>query len=63
MTESDGRDIAVLTADRIDISAVIDAVRDDGAGAISTFIGTTRNTFEGALQTAPSGDCTPNCYT
>ncbi|CAG8538191.1 3674_t:CDS:2, partial [Ambispora gerdemannii] len=34
-----------LTNDLLNIQEIIDLVKDDGAGAISTFSGTTRNTF------------------
>ncbi|KAG9124369.1 Molybdopterin synthase catalytic subunit [Ceratobasidium sp. 392] len=36
-----------LTYDSLDISAIIDSVRDDGAGALALFVGTTRNNFNG----------------
>jgi MoaE-MoaD fusion protein len=34
----------VLTADPLDPNAVLEQVRDDGAGAVATFVGTTRAT-------------------
>lgn len=39
----------VLTYDKLDSEAIIQSVRDDTAGAIAVFIGTTRNSFQGAL--------------
>lgn len=38
----------VLTYDKLDSEAIIRSVRDDAAGAIAAFIGTTRNSFQGA---------------
>jgi molybdopterin synthase catalytic subunit len=38
-----------LTYYRLNTESIIDAVQDDGAGAIATFIGTTRNSFKGKL--------------
>ena len=43
------RDFVHLTSEQIDIATVVDLSRDSTAGAISTFIGTTRDTFEGFL--------------
>ena len=40
-------DVCELTYEPIDIELTVDIVRDDTAGAIVTFIGTTRDTFEG----------------
>lgn len=40
-------DLVALSRDPLDISALINGTRDSGAGAISTFIGTTRDNFEG----------------
>lgn len=42
-------DIVELTHAPLDCMAITNAVRDAGAGAIATFIGTTRNSFEGGL--------------
>eukprot|EP00183_Erythrolobus_madagascarensis_P000137 CAMPEP_0185849456 /NCGR_PEP_ID=MMETSP1354-20130828/3958_1 /TAXON_ID=708628 /ORGANISM="Erythrolobus madagascarensis, Strain CCMP3276" /LENGTH=136 /DNA_ID=CAMNT_0028549989 /DNA_START=260 /DNA_END=667 /DNA_ORIENTATION=+ len=36
-----------ITRDPLDIQGVTNSVLDPGAGAVSTFIGTTRNTFHG----------------
>jgi len=38
----------VLTYDKLDSEAIIRSVQDDTAGAIAAFIGTTRNSFQGA---------------
>jgi hypothetical protein len=38
----------VLTYDKLDSGAIIQSVQDDAAGAIAVFIGTTRNSFQGA---------------
>ena len=38
----------VLTYDKLDSEAIIRSVQDDAAGAIAVFIGTTRNSFQGA---------------
>ena len=43
----------VLTYNKLDSEAIIRSVQDDTAGAIAVFIGTTRNSFQGAL-TNPS---------
>ncbi|CAG8556659.1 1105_t:CDS:2 [Paraglomus brasilianum] len=45
MTES--VDFVKLTTDPLDLQEIVDLVKDNGAGAISTFSGTTRNTFNG----------------
>ena len=37
-----------LTYDKLDSEAIIRSVQDDTAGAIAVFIGTTRNSFQGA---------------
>lgn len=42
-------DILRLVEERIETTEVIDDVRDNSAGAISTFIGTTRDHFEGSF--------------
>ncbi|KAL3693899.1 hypothetical protein R1sor_007550 [Riccia sorocarpa] len=39
-------DVLEIVDTKIDMAKYVDAVRDPGAGAISTFIGTTRNTFQ-----------------
>jgi len=39
----------VLTYGKLDSEAIIRLVQDDAAGAIAVFIGTTRNSFQGAL--------------
>lgn len=39
--------ICVLTHEHLDTNRIIDSVKDDGAGAIAVFIGTTRNSFKG----------------
>ena len=36
-----------LTYERLDTESIVNTVKDDGAGAIATFIGTTRNSFQG----------------
>lgn len=41
-----GRDVVEIIDGAIDMSKYVDLVRDPGAGAISTFLGTTRDTFE-----------------
>ena len=46
MTES--VDFVKLTTDPLDLQEIVDLVKDNGAGAISTFSGTTRNTFNGS---------------
>jgi molybdopterin synthase catalytic subunit len=38
----------VVISENIDVMNTIDLVKDDTAGAISTFMGTTRNNFEGS---------------
>ena len=38
----------VLTYDKLDSGTIIQSVQDDTAGAIAVFIGTTRNSFQGA---------------
>lgn len=52
----------VLTYDKLDSEAIIQSVQDDAAGAIAVFIGTTRNSFQGASGSPPifrgiQGDC------
>lgn len=45
---SDFRDFIEISADSLpSLDYVTSLVHDDGAGAISTFSGTTRDTFEG----------------
>ncbi|TPX32635.1 molybdopterin synthase [Synchytrium microbalum] len=48
-TSTTGRDRVTVTESPLDLSAVLQFVRDDGAGAIATFSGTTRNFFIGKL--------------
>lgn len=43
----------VLTYDNLDSEAIIRSVQDDTAGAIAVFIGTTRNSFQGAFCSPP----------
>ena len=43
----------VLTYDKLDSEAIIRSAQDDAAGAIAVFIGTTRNSFQGALNNPP----------
>lgn len=44
-------DVLALTHDPLDCMAITNSVGDDGAGAIATFIGTTRDSFEGGQST------------
>jgi hypothetical protein len=46
MTNSD-KNFVKLTSETLVLQDIVNLVKDDGAGAISTFNGTTRNTFEG----------------
>lgn len=39
-----------LTYDPLDISGIMNSVRDDGAGALAVFVGTTRDNFNGRLR-------------
>jgi len=41
------RDLCVVTEDALHLQSICDAVADPGAGSISTFIGVTRNNFNG----------------
>mmetsp|Transcript_25076 Transcript_25076/g.63031 ORF Transcript_25076/g.63031 Transcript_25076/m.63031 type:complete len:153 (-) Transcript_25076:90-548(-) len=41
------KDIVQVTHGPIDVAAMTDSVSADRAGAVSTFLGTTRNTFQG----------------
>ncbi|KAF5337316.1 hypothetical protein D9611_003165 [Ephemerocybe angulata] len=43
--------VCVLTHSKLNTEEIIDSVKDDGAGAIATFIGTTRNSFKGKVVT------------
>ncbi|KAH9950399.1 molybdenum cofactor synthesis 2 [Amylocystis lapponica] len=43
--------ICVLTHDALNVAEIIRSVGDDRAGAIATFIGTTRNSFKGKVVT------------
>eukprot|EP00899_Mesostigma_viride_P028578 jgi/Mesvir1/8905/Mv02787-RA.1 len=47
LIEDDGDTTVELTYEPLDLAKYAAAVQDDGAGAVSTFSGTTRNTFEG----------------
>lgn len=42
-------DITELTYEPLNASNIIDSVKDDGAGAIAVFIGTTRDSFQGIV--------------
>jgi molybdopterin synthase catalytic subunit len=48
----DNGDIVRLSNDIIDVGNVINSVMNDRSGAVSSFIGTTRNTFEGFINTS-----------
>ena len=48
----------VLTYDKLDSKAIIQSVQDDTAGATAVFIGTTRNSFQGAVNSSPTVICT-----
>lgn len=41
------KDFVKLTSENLILQDIINLVKDDGAGAITTFNGTTRNTFKG----------------
>eukprot|EP01125_Pyxidicula_operculata_P017452 TRINITY_DN610_c3_g1_i1.p2 TRINITY_DN610_c3_g1~~TRINITY_DN610_c3_g1_i1.p2 ORF type:complete len:186 (+),score=37.37 TRINITY_DN610_c3_g1_i1:809-1366(+) len=41
------RDICVITPDKLDLNSIVSEVSDDECGAVSTFIGVTKNHFEG----------------
>lgn len=43
-------DRLLLTHDVLDERALIDSVKDPRAGAVCSFVGTTRDTFEGAFR-------------
>ena len=43
------KDFVKLTSETLILQDIINLVKDDGAGAITTFNGTTRNTFNGKL--------------
>jgi len=49
----------VLTYDKLDSEAIILSVQDDTAGAIAVFIGTTRNSFQGASIHSSVSLCAP----
>jgi molybdopterin synthase catalytic subunit len=36
-----------VTHDPLDVSKIIDSVRDNAAGALAVFVGTTRDNFDG----------------
>ena len=42
-------DSFVLTYDPLDTTAIIESVRDNGAGALALFVGTTRDNFNGTI--------------
>jgi molybdopterin synthase catalytic subunit len=44
---SPNKDFIKLTSENLILQDIINLVKDDGAGAITTFNGTTRNTFKG----------------
>ncbi len=44
--ERNGENVLILTADELDVVKLTVMAQDDGAGAISSFLGTTRDTFE-----------------
>ena len=44
--EEAGGDVVEIVEDAIDVRKYMDKVRDAGAGAMATFLGTTRDTFE-----------------
>jgi molybdopterin synthase catalytic subunit len=41
------KDFVKITPEPLILQDIVDLVKDDSAGAITTFSGTTRNTFEG----------------
>mgnify|MGYP002718954343 FL=1 len=43
-------DILELTYEKLNTEVIIASVKDDGAGAIAVFIGTTRDSFQGELR-------------
>ncbi|KAM4634293.1 molybdopterin synthase catalytic subunit [Polymixia lowei] len=45
--EKERRDVIKLTTDQLSVEEVVDAVNSPCCGAVSMFIGMTRNTFEG----------------
>ncbi|GJP72768.1 hypothetical protein CLOP_g3513 [Closterium sp. NIES-67] len=49
--EVDAEDFVELTDERLSVDRYVDLVRDPGAGAISTFLGTTRDSFENKVVT------------
>ncbi|KAG9086244.1 Molybdopterin synthase catalytic subunit [Ceratobasidium sp. UAMH 11750] len=46
-TEPATGDNFTLTYEPLDVSEIMDSVRDDGAGALALFVGTTRDNFNG----------------
>ncbi|KAG8696535.1 hypothetical protein FRC08_007086, partial [Ceratobasidium sp. 394] len=44
-TEPATGDNFTLTYEPLDVSEIMDSVRDDGAGALALFVGTTRDNF------------------
>jgi len=49
MSEAKGRDELKLTHEVLSVEECTNLVSDDGAGAISLFVGTTRDNFEGKV--------------
>ncbi|CAI7904641.1 unnamed protein product [Closterium sp. NIES-54] len=49
--ELEAGDYVELTEERLSVDKYVDLVRDPGAGAISTFLGTTRDSFEDKVVT------------
>jgi hypothetical protein len=43
------KDFVNLTSETLVLQDIVDLVKDDGSGAITTFNGTTRHTFKGKL--------------
>lgn len=54
----------VLTHEPLDANRIIESVKDDSAGAIAVFIGTTRNSFKGicSLHLTDFVASSPFCY-
>ncbi|CAI5525354.1 unnamed protein product [Closterium sp. Naga37s-1] len=50
-SELESGDYVELTEERLAVDKYVDLVRDPGAGAISTFLGTTRDSFEDKIVT------------
>ncbi|MGH7966211.1 MAG: molybdopterin synthase catalytic subunit [Candidatus Binatia bacterium] len=58
-TDPQQRILCKLTYDQIEIEELTDFVADPGAGAMTTFIGTTRNTNDGRQVTRLEYECYP----